>query len=73
MAFTRRHYKAIATVLKETEEIHPEAHDTINDLILTFCKLFQEDNPRFDAGKFIHATTATTRPASILAKGLGWL
>ena len=42
--FTKRHYEAIAKILKEEK--------TKDELVLAFADLFTEDNPLFDKWKF---------------------
>ena len=68
--FTKKHYEAVAQILKDAELKHPEAREAINEAVDSFCSLFSADNPRFDAGRFIHASIATNRPAMLIANHL---
>lgn len=47
--FAKRHYEVAAEFLTKQPEINRKADIDI------FCKLFEEDNPRFNSEKFIEA------------------
>lgn len=51
--FTRKHYKAIAGIVK----LAHNDDDTISTPVLLngISKMFENDNPRFDRSKFIKA------------------
>ena len=53
-AFTRQHYEAIADVIRhEIENAGPETEDALIRVAEKLATMFKNDNPRFDAGRFI--------------------
>jgi len=55
---TRKHYIAIADVIKEYVKPNHLVYGFTNhkdDLVSELCRVFEEDNPRFDSDKFREA------------------
>ena len=59
--FQRRHYEAIAEVLKDvrdsadTLQLFPPEIAALNGIITKTAEVFRRDNPRFDRDRFISA------------------
>jgi len=53
--FTKKHYMAIAELLRNTNDPEDRYNPTISMNGLSF--FFSEDNPNFDVGKFVEAVT----------------
>lgn len=53
MAFTKKHYEAIAKAISESHEV--AANSRLSLFTDKVCELFQEDNPRFDVARFRQA------------------
>lgn len=52
MALSRKHYEAIAAALKDARDFN----DPIPYLVGRFIVQFEDDNPNFDAERFVKAT-----------------
>ena len=52
---TKKHYKAIAQVIKDNTTLTNEVKLYKLDLISDLCKYFKKDNNRFDCDRFISA------------------
>ena len=52
--FQRRHYEAIARVLKQ-RATHPSYADEANKYVLDFADAFARDNERFNEAQFLRA------------------
>ncbi len=59
--FTRRHYKAIAQVLRETDNDDVGAY-ALKCARERFAIMFAGDNSRFDKGKFVLACLPEDEP-----------
>ena len=53
--YTKQHYKALAEIIEQVGQAHPEAHDALTDLIAQLIVYFAKDNPQFDIPKFVRA------------------
>lgn len=54
---SRKHYKAIASIIKDNTLFKHDEFIAINDfnLINDLCKYFKQDNNRFDNDRFVNA------------------
>lgn len=51
--FERRHYRALADVIRRTRQLpHDSCAEAWGDLIETLCDHFASDNPNFQRGTF---------------------
>jgi hypothetical protein len=57
MKFTKRHYIAIAEVLRWAYMLKYSDKPTVNNIISDFISLFREDNPKFNRKTFVKAIT----------------
>lgn len=55
-AFTRQHYVAIATVLKQARTQHPAAASALDMVASKLADVFAQDNPNFRPDQFLKAT-----------------
>jgi hypothetical protein len=54
--FTRRHYKAIAEIIKANSTAEQtSAGNVCNDIAIDLAKYFKKDNSRFNRQKFLDA------------------
>jgi len=59
---TRKHYVAVAKALNAIEFNHIEQIPFLRHTVVdALCDVFQEDNPLFDADRFIYAATGGER------------
>ena len=54
--FQQRHYEAIAKVLAVVDSGSPDPY--LSDARAALAQLFEQDNPRFDRGRFDRASQA---------------
>jgi hypothetical protein len=58
-AFQRRHYQAVADLLKDVQSANPHEDIFIATLVLElvdrFADMFAADNPRFSRSRFVDA------------------
>lgn len=55
---TRKDYEAIARSVKNTMEVTKKslpAHAAVYSVVQNLCEVFEQDNPRFNAERFIAA------------------
>lgn len=56
--FSKRHYEQVAAVIQYRRHLYedcisaPRARDAVKEIQGDLCKLFAQDNPRFDAERF---------------------
>ena len=57
MSLSRKHYKEIASIIKDNTIFEREEFIAINDfnLIDDLCRYFKRDNNRFDNDRFVNA------------------
>lgn len=72
--FERRHYNAIAKLLhaRYLLEPHGQGRVAIEHAITDFVRLFEDDNPRFSAGRFLVAAGSVGGPAENPRRRGGW-
>lgn len=51
--FSKRHYEAIATILRTHKPSDGESKEAYNELVEDFIELFEVDNHLFDRGRFV--------------------
>ncbi len=52
---TRKHFVAIAAIIKNPELDGASSRAVKEGIALALCEVFEKENPRFDAGKFLTA------------------
>lgn len=61
MAISRKHYVALASVIRDVYGKYPEPNDVetraaIRVIVSEMCRVFKSDNPNFDRERFIRAS-----------------
>ncbi|MEW1922325.1 hypothetical protein [Streptomyces sp. NPDC088360] len=54
---SRKHYRAIADVLKHAHETHPEAHEALDHVTRELAGICAQDNHHFRRQQFYDAAT----------------
>ena len=49
---SRKHYREVADILSKSKN---KDHWSFDEVLAILCKIFKEDNPRFDTSKFKEA------------------
>lgn len=62
MAMSRKHYRAIAEILRHAHECHPEAHDALDQVTRGLAGICAEDNRAFRFQQFYDAARPEDSP-----------